>query len=93
MKTPIQIAFSALLSVLCSCASVTPPTPDPAPQPVPVQPTGLSAIHELDQNGKVVREWTVTTYRHTLFPRSVSFTDGNGKPVRLTESFEIIKIP
>lgn len=88
----LQIAFLALLSsLLLSCASIIPPTPDPAPQPVPEQRTGSYVIRELDQDGKMVRMWGVTSYRHTLFPRSVSFVDGEGKAVKLTGSFEIVK--
>lgn len=90
MKTALYFAFLALLSALCSCASITPPpTPDPTPQPIPVQPTGFYVIRELNQDGKMVREWGVDNYRHTLFPRSVSFVDGQGKTVKLTGSFEI----
>lgn len=90
MKTS-QIAFSAILALLCSCASITPPTPDPSPQPVPEQKEGPWLVRELDKDGGKVREWEVMTYRHTLFPRSVSFTDNTGHPVKLTESFEIVK--
>lgn len=91
MKPLLNLTLAALLSVLSACASITPPEPNPSPQPSPVQPTGLYAIHELDQNGKVIREWTVTTYRHTMFPRSVTFTDSStGKTVTLTGSFEIL---
>jgi hypothetical protein len=90
MKTLLKLTLVAILSVLSACASITPPEPDPSPQPSPVQPTGLYAIHELDQNGRSVREWTVTTYKHTLFPRSVSFKDEKGIVVTLTGSFEIL---
>lgn len=86
-----NFAFSALLSALCSCASITPPTPDPSPQPVPEQKDGPWLVRELDKDGRNVREWEVMTYRHTLFPRSVSFTDSTGQPVKLTESFEIVE--
>lgn len=89
---PTQIAFLALLSsLLLSCASITPPGPDPSPQPVPEWWVGSYVIHELDENGKSVRTWGVTSYRHTLFPRAVSFIDGEGKSVKLTGSFEILK--
>lgn len=90
MKTLLKLTLVAVLSALSACASLTQKDCDPSPEPYPVQPTGLYAIHELDQNGKTVREWTVTTYRHTLFPRSVSFKDEEGKQVTLTGSFEIL---
>ncbi len=94
MKIPLQIAFLALLSVFCvSCASITPPEPDPAPKPVPEQKEGPWLVRELDQDGRKVHEWETQTYRHTLFPRTVSFVDSTGKTVNLTESFEIVKKP
>lgn len=87
-----NFAFLALLSSFClSCASITPAPPDPAPQPTPEQQEGSYVIRELDQDGKMVRMWGVTNYRHTLFPRIVSFVDGEGKEVKLTGSFEIVK--
>lgn len=89
-----SLALLAIFSsFLLSCASITPPTPDPSPQPVPEQIDGFYVINQLGENGKPIRTWGVTNYRHTLFPRSVSFIDGQGQPVTLTGSFEIIKNP
>lgn len=93
MKTIAYFAFVALLSALCSCASISPPpAPDPAPDPVPVQ-NGTYVVRELDQNGKVVQEWETPSYRYRFFPKSVEFMDGTGQVVRLFESFEIVQKP
>lgn len=89
MKTASHFAFLAILSALCSCADIAPPQPNPAPQPTPEQQTGFYVIRELDENGKAIHEWLVTSYKHALFPRSVTFVDGDGKTVKLTGSFEI----
>lgn len=90
---PVHFAFAALLALLCSCAAITPSEPDPSPPPVPEQKEGPWLVRELDQDGRKVHEWETQTYRHTLFPRTVSFVDSTGKTVKLTESFEIVKKP
>lgn len=89
MKTAAHIAFSALLALLCSCASITPPPPDPTPPPAPAPAIGQYVIHELDENGKTLRRWDVDRYEHNFFPRWVKFKDVTGQTVILEESFEI----
>lgn len=81
------LAFAALLSALCSCASIQ---PDPPPQP---PPAGSYVVYRLSDTGKRVESWEVTTYRYTMFPRAVEFTDASGQPVKLTRSFEIVQKP
>lgn len=76
---PLHFAFLALLSsFLLSCASITPPTPDPSPQPTPEQTEGPYIIRELDENGKVVHEWSAYSYRHILFPKGIIFSTASG---------------
>lgn len=89
MKPTLLFAFAALLSGLCSCASVTPPAPDPLPPPAPMPAIGQYVIHEVDENGKTLRRWDVDRYEHNFFPRWVKFRDATGQTVTLTDSFEI----
>lgn len=83
MTTLRNIAFAAILSILCACG--TTPTPEP------VQPQVSSyLVRELDENGKTAREWKTDAYQHTFFPRKITFKDKDGNPVTLTKSFEVI---
>jgi hypothetical protein len=74
-----HFAYLALLStILCSCGTIPSPDPNPSPQPVPEQTEGPYIVRELDENGKVFREWSAYSYRHILFPKGIIFSTASG---------------
>lgn len=88
MKNARFLAFAAILSALCSCASLDPsPPPNPAPEPAKAY-----LVRELGEDGKMQREWTVSSYQHTFFPRRITFKDDSGQTVTLTKSFEVLPV-
>jgi hypothetical protein len=92
MKTPLYFALLAILSVLCSCSTIHQEDCEPSPEPIPVQ-NGTYLVRELNENGQTTREWEVKTYRYTMFPRSVEFTNNTGVNVCLNKSFQIVRKP
>lgn len=62
------------------------------PEPIPVQ-TGVYWIRELDDQGRLLREWEVTKFKYTMFPKVVEFLDDQGDVVRLAKSFQIVQKP
>lgn len=80
--------MKTLLSFLClalvACSSVQPVQPDAAPSR-----TGNWRVEVLDPNRNVLIIYRTKEYRHTYYPRRISFVTNDGKPVTLTENFEV----
>lgn len=68
---------------LASCTTdVEPYTPAPAP------PVGAYVITQRDENGKVLHQYEVESYRHNFFPPSVTF-DADGKQTTIRGSWDV----